>query len=178
MRSRGARFFKARAYSASCGASSNDLFDVRGRNVLITGGGSGIGRMISEAFVLSGANVYISSRNLDRCEHAAQEINKAMMKESHAQHVSTTRGSVKALSSDVSTEEGCRSLARDLERALVEDMTTTRDNEEEDKVVHELPHGGGGGKSKDKHVVHDHDAVRTAELLPLGDEPVLPLRRR
>ena len=38
------------------------LFSVTGKVVLITGGGTGIGRMFSEGFVRNGAHVYICSR--------------------------------------------------------------------------------------------------------------------
>ena len=48
------------------------LFGVAGKHVAITGGARGIGRMIANAFVLNGANVYISSRKADACHKAAQ----------------------------------------------------------------------------------------------------------
>lgn len=46
----------------------------QGKAVLVTGGGKGIGRMISEGFVTNGARVYISSRDDKACEKAAAEL--------------------------------------------------------------------------------------------------------
>lgn len=51
------------------------LFSVKDKVVLITGGGKGIGRMISEGFVRNGAKVYISSRDAAACDLAASELN-------------------------------------------------------------------------------------------------------
>ncbi|CAD7933641.1 unnamed protein product [Amoebophrya sp. A120] len=48
----------------------NNLFSVRSKNVVITGGGSGIGAMIAAGFVENGANVLIGSRK-DTSEYAA-----------------------------------------------------------------------------------------------------------
>ena len=38
------------------------LFSVAGKTILITGGGGGIGRMLSAAFLAAGARVYITGR--------------------------------------------------------------------------------------------------------------------
>ena len=52
------------------------LFEVRGKTVLITGGGRGIGFMIAEGFSRNGADVYLVSRDAGACEAAAAHLNK------------------------------------------------------------------------------------------------------
>src|ERR1700759_3534977 len=53
-----------------------ELFGVAGKSVLITGGSRGIGRAIAEAFVKSGARVYICSRDEDACNKTAAELSQ------------------------------------------------------------------------------------------------------
>ncbi|KAJ3065050.1 hypothetical protein HK102_008038, partial [Quaeritorhiza haematococci] len=54
----------------------NSLFGVKGKVVLVTGGGRGIGLMIAQGFVENGAKVYISSRSKDVCDKVAEELTK------------------------------------------------------------------------------------------------------
>ncbi len=81
----------------------NNLFNVQGKIALVTGGGSGIGTMATEALVRAGCKVYIASRRLESCEAVAEEYN------------AMGPGSVVALQADLSTEEGTRALATALE---------------------------------------------------------------
>ncbi|MEH6581402.1 MAG: glucose 1-dehydrogenase [Halioglobus sp.] len=52
----------------------NDMFDVAGKVVMITGGSRGLGKAMSLEFARRGANVVIASRKLDECEKVAEEV--------------------------------------------------------------------------------------------------------
>lgn len=75
-----------------------DLFSLKGRVALITGGSRGIGKMIAKGFIDSGAKVYISSRKADQCAATAAEL-------------SAGGGECIALPVDISTVEGVQQLA-------------------------------------------------------------------
>ncbi|MFP6816373.1 MAG: SDR family oxidoreductase [Pseudomonadales bacterium] len=51
------------------------LFDLTGKVAVLTGASKGIGRAMAEGLAEHGASVVISSRKLDQCVAAAQEIN-------------------------------------------------------------------------------------------------------
>ena len=77
------------------------LFSLAGKVALVTGGSRGIGRMIAEGFVRSGAKVYITSRKPEACERTAAELSAI--------------GPCQALPTDVATGQGRSSLVRTLE---------------------------------------------------------------
>ena len=54
-----------------------ELFDLSGKVAVVTGGGRGIGRAISQGLAEAGADVIICSRNLQSCEEAAAEISSS-----------------------------------------------------------------------------------------------------
>lgn len=56
------------------GSDRDDVFSVRGRTALVTGGSRGIGAMIAHGLALGGAHVVISSRKADRCRATAEAI--------------------------------------------------------------------------------------------------------
>lgn len=76
------------------------LFSARGKVVLVTGGGGGIGHMIARAFVTAGARVLIASRKAADCAAAAEALNGAGLP-----------GRAEGFGGDVSTAAGVTALA-------------------------------------------------------------------
>ena len=74
-----------------------DLFDLSGKNAVVTGGTRGVGMMLARGLLQAGARVWISSRKADACEQAAQEL--------------SAFGDVVAIPADLSREDECQRLA-------------------------------------------------------------------
>jgi len=91
----------------SHGKSSNDdltstkLFDVSHVTAVVTGGGTGIGLMITQALVANGAKVYITSRRAD------------VLKESDKQYDSGP-GQIIPLTSDISSKDEILKLVEEI----------------------------------------------------------------
>jgi NAD(P)-dependent dehydrogenase (short-subunit alcohol dehydrogenase family) len=76
--------------------STSDLFDVSGKRVVVTGGGSGIGTMIARGFVEAGASVLIASRKEASLKEVTDEL--------------ATLGDCAYVVADLSSEEGCQAF--------------------------------------------------------------------
>jgi 2-deoxy-D-gluconate 3-dehydrogenase len=74
-----------------------DLFSLKGRTALVTGGSRGIGKMIAAGFIEYGAKVYITARKGEACDATAAELSK--------------QGECISLPQDISTVAGCKTLA-------------------------------------------------------------------
>jgi len=79
---------------------SDPLFDIRGKMALVTGGTSGIGRMIAEGLVARGVKTYVTGRDPDRTAQVAAEIAQG-------------GGACIALAADLADHTGPQRLARD-----------------------------------------------------------------
>lgn len=75
----------------------DNLFSIKGRTALITGGSRGIGEMIAEGFVKAGAKVYITARKAPDCLATAERLSE--------------HGTCIALPGDASGADGAKTLA-------------------------------------------------------------------
>ncbi|MHA3915944.1 SDR family oxidoreductase [Halovulum sp. GXIMD14793] len=80
-----------------------NLFSLKGKTALVTGGATGIGRMAAEGLAAAGADVMIASRKGNACEKAAAELNALGL-----------AGTVTGFAGDVGTVEGVEALAHDV----------------------------------------------------------------
>ena len=76
-----------------------DIFSIKGKVALVTGGSRGIGSMIAAGFLSSGAKVYISSRKADACDETAKKLSEEY------------GGECISIQADVSNVEGIEALA-------------------------------------------------------------------
>lgn len=79
----------------------SDLFDVSHVTAVVTGGGTGIGLMITQALIANGATVYITGRREEVLQETVKQYN-------------TGPGKLHALPGDVSKKEECIRLAKEM----------------------------------------------------------------
>ncbi|KAI9831914.1 MAG: hypothetical protein M1819_004636 [Sarea resinae] len=102
---------------------SAKLFDVSDLTAVVTGGGTGIGLMITQALVANGAKVYITGRRGDALQNAVDQY-------------STGPGHIVALPGDITDKSDVKRLAREVEgkepngiHLLVNNAGIARDDE-------------------------------------------------
>lgn len=79
-----------------------DLFSIRGKVALVTGGSRGIGEMIAAGFLAHGAKVYISSRKAEVCNATAERLSEQ------------TGGECVSIPGDCASVEGIEALVAEL----------------------------------------------------------------
>ncbi|KAL0947750.1 hypothetical protein HGRIS_013829 [Hohenbuehelia grisea] len=84
--------------------STSSLYNIRGKIALVTGGSSGIGKMIAEGFVQNGAKVYIAARKEAQLKATTEELNKI------------APGSVQYIVANVGSKAGCDALIAELKK--------------------------------------------------------------
>jgi NAD(P)-dependent dehydrogenase (short-subunit alcohol dehydrogenase family) len=75
----------------------SDLFSIKGKVALVTGGSRGIGLMIARGYVEAGAKVYVSSRKKEACDQVAAVLSR--------------HGTCVSMPGDCGTQAGCEALA-------------------------------------------------------------------
>jgi len=83
-----------------------DLFSVKGRTALVTGGATGLGRVCAEALLSAGARVLIASRKAETCEEVASELSAI--------------GPCEGFGGTVASEPGVTALAEEVRRRTKE----------------------------------------------------------
>src|SRR4029079_6975260 len=79
------------------------LYSLEGKTAVVTGGATGIGRIIAEALIRAGADVLIASRKLEACEDCTASLNAL-----------GAPGTAFAAAADLSNEDGISALTSEI----------------------------------------------------------------
>ncbi|KAL1921460.1 uncharacterized protein VTP21DRAFT_11176 [Calcarisporiella thermophila] len=82
----------------------SQLFSVKSKVVVVTGGSRGIGKMIASGFVSNGAKVYISSSTAEVCDQVADQLSQQ------------GPGVCVSIPADLTKSEGIKRLVEELEK--------------------------------------------------------------
>lgn len=107
----------------------HDLFDLKGKTALVTGGSRGIGEMIAAGFVAHGVRTYISSRKAEVCDSTAERLSRD--------------GECLSLPADLSTLEGVNGLVEALKASESQiDILVNNAGATWGAPIEEFPEGG------------------------------------
>ncbi|KAK5018088.1 hypothetical protein BJ546DRAFT_981224 [Cryomyces antarcticus] len=81
----------------------SEVFNVKDKVALVTGGGSGIGLMCTQALAVNGAKVYIVGRTEDKLQRVAETYGKDIA------------GEIIPITADISQKEEIKSLVKEIE---------------------------------------------------------------
>jgi NAD(P)-dependent dehydrogenase (short-subunit alcohol dehydrogenase family) len=81
------------------------LYALEGKTAVVTGGATGIGRIIAEALIRAGANVLVASRKQQACEECAAALNRL-----------GAPGAAFGIGADIADEAGISTLATEIAR--------------------------------------------------------------
>lgn len=101
------------------------LFSLRGKTAVVTGGSRGIGHMIASGLVANGVRTFITARKAEACDEAAEQINESLAGDDGA-------GRCISLPADVSDQAG-----------IDEFVTALRSEIGDDGAVHLLVNNAG-----------------------------------
>ena len=89
----------------------NDLFSIKGKVAVVTGGSRGIGQMIASGFCANGAKVYVTARSKNTVLETAKIISDKYDSECIG------------IKSDISTLDGVKELAKIIYHKITQKMS-------------------------------------------------------